>query len=303
MDADDLRDWRESLPKRSVRVRHGRDGKDGGTGPSGKDGRDGVDGRLGLRGERGVQGERGPEGRPGKDGKDGEPGVKGDRGPAGKDGRDGNDGKPGRDGTDGSPGKDGRYGKDGQDGEDGELGPIPRHELDPTDNPHRIRFELERDYDTGKTTKWGEWIDLRKLLPKIMSRGGGGGTLNERRIRELIESRTTELIEELAMDAGEEELLTAKATVTASGDTTVLTPTSGKRLVVRKIYALNDPASVTPALIKVKLLNDDGVEEWIRNYGVLTRQKRTGAVDAPVVINLSVAGSVAVTVFYEESAP
>jgi hypothetical protein len=160
---------------------------------------------------------------------------------------------------------------------EGEDGKIPDHQI----KNGEVRFEKPDG-------TWGEWI---RFPHKTVYQGGGG----------LSEQRIIQLIEEFGMDSGEQEWLTAKATVTALGDTTVLTPASGKRVVIHKVYALNDPAATDPALIMVKLLNDDGVTEWIRNYGILTRQKRTGAVDAPVVINLDVAGSVAVTIFYEET--
>ncbi len=115
------------------------------------------------------------------------------------------------------------------------------------------------------------------------------------------EARVMEMIEELAMDSGEQDWKTAKATVVNSGETVVLTPAAGKRIVIRKVYALNDPAITIPALIQVMLLNDDGVNEWIRNYGILTRQRRVGAIDAPVRIALDVASKVAVTIFYQET--
>lgn len=148
----------------------GRDGKDGYTPVKGKDYFDGKDGES-------IQGP------PGKDGRDGKSVV----GPAGKNGVDGKS-VVGPKGDKGEAGLsvEGPRGLTGLAGKDGEIGPIPRHELDPEETPHRIRFELERNMETGKTTKWGEWIDLRKLLPKVMPRGGGAG-LNKWDVLKLIQ--------------------------------------------------------------------------------------------------------------------
>lgn len=74
---------------------------------------------------------------------------------------------------------DGAPGKPGENGEDGERGPMPDHQLDPPENPHRIRFQKPNG-------KWGAWIDLRKLLPKVMPKQRqtmmGGHLIRETRV-------------------------------------------------------------------------------------------------------------------------
>ncbi len=97
-------------------------------------------------------------------------------------------------------------------------------------------------------------------------------------------------------DSGEREYLHAVATVTASGDTDVVIPTSGKKLKIRWIYAISDPTSGNSPLIKVKI----GSTEKFRVYALSKRQLMIGGTDEKLTINLSSGGSVAVTVIYEE---
>lgn len=97
-------------------------------------------------------------------------------------------------------------------------------------------------------------------------------------------------------DAGEREYTHVTAEVTDSGDTTVHAPASGKRIRLWWVYALNDPASDNPRLITIKL----GTSEYYKTFGVSKRQKITGDIDAALVVNLSGAGSVAVTAIFEE---
>ena len=86
------------------------------------------------------------------------------------------------------------------------------------------------------------------------------------------------------------------ATVTASGNTTVYTPSSGRRIRLRWIYAINDPAAQTAPLIKVFL----GDSEKYRVYALSKRQLVTGPANGALIIDLSAAGSVAVTALLEE---
>lgn len=86
------------------------------------------------------------------------------------------------------------------------------------------------------------------------------------------------------------------ATVTASGNTTVHTPAAGKRIRLHWMYAINDPSATTPPLIKVFL----GADEKYRVYALSKRQMATGPMDGALIINLSTAGSVAVTALIEE---
>jgi hypothetical protein len=86
------------------------------------------------------------------------------------------------------------------------------------------------------------------------------------------------------------------ATVTASGDTTIHTPAAGKKIRLFWVSAINDPDETTTPLILVKL----GALESYRAYAVAHWEIFEGAVDAPLVINLSSAASVAVTAHIEE---
>lgn len=97
-------------------------------------------------------------------------------------------------------------------------------------------------------------------------------------------------------DSGEREYTHVVDTVTASGDTTIYVPATGKAIRLRWIYAINDPAATTSTLIKVRL----GATELYRVWALSKRQVVTGAVDAPLIINLSNTGTVAVTVLLEE---
>lgn len=97
-------------------------------------------------------------------------------------------------------------------------------------------------------------------------------------------------------DSGERDYSHTVATVTASGNTTIYTPASGKRIRLRWIYAINDPSSESAPLIKVFL----GAEEKYRVFALSKRQVVTGPVDGALIINLSAAASVAVTALLEE---
>lgn len=98
------------------------------------------------------------------------------------------------------------------------------------------------------------------------------------------------------LDSGEYDFTHVVATVTASGDTTIYSPASGKRLRLRWIYAVNDPGSSASPLIKIFL----GAEEKFRVYVISKRQWVTGPVDGELIINLSEAAEVAVTALIEE---
>lgn len=100
----------------------------------------------------------------------------------------------------------------------------------------------------------------------------------------------------IALDSAEENHLHKTAVVTSAGDTTVLTPSSGKALVIKWIYAINNPNADTTPLITVTV---GGVEKY-KVYALSKRQTITAGLNESVVINLSVPGSVAVTIIYEE---
>src|SRR6266498_3353472 len=78
------------------------------------------------------------------------------------------------------------------------------------------------------------------------------------------------------------------ATVTSSGDTTILTPSTGKRLEVTFLSSMSDPTASTAPVIKVLL----GTQELHRGYVIHHRCILLGAVDAPLKVNLSIAGTV-----------
>lgn len=97
-------------------------------------------------------------------------------------------------------------------------------------------------------------------------------------------------------DSGEREYTHVTATVSAPGDTVIHTPAPGKAVRLRWIYAVCDPTSDSSPLIRVRL----GDEEIFRVFALSKRQVKTGAIDAPLVLNLSQGGSVAVTAIVEE---
>lgn len=99
------------------------------------------------------------------------------------------------------------------------------------------------------------------------------------------------------LDSGEYEYTHVVATVTASGPTTIYTPASGKLIRLRWIYAINDPGSSASPLIRVFL----GAQEYYRVFALSKRQAISGAIDAPLIINLSEAAEVAVTAILEEA--
>lgn len=90
--------------------------------------------------------------------------------------------------------------------------------------------------------------------------------------------------------------LAATAQVTASGDTTLITPATGKALRVFWVSAINNPdQSSTPRMI-FKL----GTTEIYRAYALAHWEVFTGTVNQPLVVNLNQGGDVAVTVHYQE---
>ena len=97
-------------------------------------------------------------------------------------------------------------------------------------------------------------------------------------------------------DSTDFEYIVATATVTAAGNTTVYTPAAGKKIRLHWVYTLNNPASVVPALITLSL---GGVTKYM-TYGVSKRQQDTGPINGALVINLSVANTVACTFRLEE---
>jgi hypothetical protein len=99
-----------------------------------------------------------------------------------------------------------------------------------------------------------------------------------------------------AFDSTDSEYLRIATSVTATGDTTLVTPAAGKRIRLQWVYAINDPTAVLSTKITIKL----GTAVQYVAWAISKRQQLTGAVDAPLIVNLSNLGDVAVTVFYQE---
>jgi hypothetical protein len=99
-----------------------------------------------------------------------------------------------------------------------------------------------------------------------------------------------------AFDSTDSEYLRVATSVTATGDTTLVTPAAGKRIRLQWVYAINDPVASTSTKITVKL----GTAVQYVAWAISKRQQLTGEVDAPLIVNLSNLGDVAVTVFYQE---
>lgn len=97
-------------------------------------------------------------------------------------------------------------------------------------------------------------------------------------------------------DSTDVEYLKVATTVTSAGDTTLVTPSSGKSIRLHWVYAINDPTASTSTKITIKLGSAVQYVAW----AISKRQQLTGAVNQPLVINLSNTGDVAVTIFYEE---
>jgi hypothetical protein len=99
-----------------------------------------------------------------------------------------------------------------------------------------------------------------------------------------------------AFDSTDSEYLRVATSVTAIGDTTLVTPAAGKAIRLQWVYAINDPTAVISTKITIKL----GTAVQYVSWAISKRQQLTGAVNAPLIINLSQLGDVAVTVFYQE---
>lgn len=94
------------------------------------------------------------------------------------------------------------------------------------------------------------------------------------------------------------------ATVTASGDTTIHTPTAGKAIRLHYLYAMNDPDETTTPLIKVGFGPATSItKERYRSYGIAKERIFESAADDRLIVNLSGAGSVAITAHIEEFTP
>lgn len=89
----------------------------------------------------------------------------------------------------------------------------------------------------------------------------------------------------------------AVATVVSNqGDTVLVQPAAGNAVRVAWVYAVTDPTAETPPVITVKL----GATPIYSAFALSHWEPFTGALDEPLVINLSSSATVAVTVHYEE---
>lgn len=88
-------------------------------------------------------------------------------------------------------------------------------------------------------------------------------------------------------------------TVSASGDTDVITPAGGNAIRVFWVYALGDPDNATSPLITVSI----GATSIYAGYALAHWEIFEGAADEPVTVNLGSAETVAVTIHYEEFTP
>lgn len=122
---------------------------------------------------------------------------------------------------------------------------------------------------------------------------------------------TTPLVETETWPNGERQVVTSPrysggltplcATVTAIGDTTILTPSAGMALRVYWVQAQNDPDVATQARI-IARFGAAGLELY-RNYAVSHWEPFTGGVNQELRVNLDVAApgrGVTVTVHYKE---
>lgn len=99
-----------------------------------------------------------------------------------------------------------------------------------------------------------------------------------------------------------------EATLT-SGNTAAITPGSGNAIRVHYVYAMSSPGAEAFPVIRVGF-NDGAGGSTIdtdkgkyRVYGVAKERIFEGGADEKVIVSLSEAGSVAVTIHYEEFTP
>jgi hypothetical protein len=92
--------------------------------------------------------------------------------------------------------------------------------------------------------------------------------------------------------------LAKTAQVTAAGDTTIHTPAAGKAIRLFWISALNDPDQVQTPRITIKF--SGATSNLYAAYAIAHWEIFTGAVNAPLVVNLDQSGDVAITMHYTE---
>lgn len=97
-------------------------------------------------------------------------------------------------------------------------------------------------------------------------------------------------------DSGEQSLTHVVATITAAGNTVIYTPSAGKRVQLRWVYAIQDPSTGVNPLIRVFL----GAEEKFRVYALSKRQFVLGPVGGALSVTLDKPGAVAFTALLTE---
>lgn len=109
------------------------------------------------------------------------------------------------------------------------------------------------------------------------------------------------------LPTGHPKNLTAiTASITASGNTTIHTPTTDMAIRVHWVYAVNDPSESSSPLIKIGFSDAGGASITDEKYRVWGTQKERifeGAVNEKLIVNLSTAGVVAFTAHIEEFTP
>jgi hypothetical protein len=258
---------RKIIPERGEKGERGERGPDGPRGPQGERGDKGERGPIGPQGVPGINGDRGPKGDRGEKGNQGDRGERGEQGPEGK------QGPRGERGRDGKNGRDGREGRKGDPGRPGDRGPMPRHRWQWT----RLQFE-------NPDGTWGESVDLQGLS------GGGRRGLSRAEVMELIEA---------SMPTPDVEYARVVTTVSDAGDNTIIAPTAGKAIRVRKIKCTPDPDTVDTPMLTLRV-GDKLIQRGPVLYGADFVE---GAADAPVVLHLQSAAVVGVTILYEEFTP
>lgn len=97
------------------------------------------------------------------------------------------------------------------------------------------------------------------------------------------------------LDTTDVEYTSVALTLTSAGDNVVYTPASGKRVRIHWVYAINNP-NLPSTKITIKI----GTQTYYVAWAISKRQQFTGEINAPLVVNLSVSGDVAFTVFIQE---
>jgi len=125
--------------------------------------------------------------------------------------------------------------------------------------------------------------------------GGGGDASADNQLIEIANLEAILIAEQNRYGGGK---LAATAQVTASGDTTILTPAVGNKLRIFWVSAINDPDETDSPRIRVGFA---GAGDYLYSaYALAHWEVFEGATDQALVVNLDQTGSVAVTVHYQE---